>query len=48
MGIHLLGELAGDLDRLDLRREGTAERPLDQALDACFQVAQDADSQNPL
>jgi hypothetical protein len=43
MGIHLLGKLARDLDRLDLRGEGTAENPLDEALDSCFEVAKDAD-----
>jgi hypothetical protein len=47
MSVHLLRQLAGDLNRLDLGREGTAEGPFDKALDPCFQVAQDADLQNP-
>jgi hypothetical protein len=43
MGVHLLGQLAGDLDGLNLRREGTAEHPLDEVLDPLLEVAQDAD-----
>jgi len=43
VGVHLLGQLARDLDRLDLRREGTAEDAFDEALDARFQVSQNAD-----
>jgi hypothetical protein len=39
VGVHLLGELAGDLDGLDPRAEGAAEHALDEALDPCFQVA---------
>jgi hypothetical protein len=43
VGVHLLRELARDLDRLDLRREGAAEDSLDEAFDARFEVPQDAD-----
>ena len=43
VGVHLLGELAGDLDRLNLRREGAAEDPLDEVLDPLLQVSQNAD-----
>ena len=43
VGVHLLGELAGDLDRLDAGAEGTAEHALDEALNASFKVAQNAD-----
>jgi hypothetical protein len=32
--VHLLGQLSGQLDRLNLRREGTAEHALDEAFDA--------------
>src|SRR5690606_8862822 len=45
--VHLLRELARDLDRLDLRREGTGEHPLDEALDPGFEVPQDADLGSP-
>jgi hypothetical protein len=48
MRVHLLRQLASDLDRLDLGGEGTAEDPLDQALDARFKVSQDADRLAPL
>jgi len=41
--IHLLGELARDLHRLDAGAEGTAEHAFDEALDASFKVAQNAD-----
>ena len=44
VGIHLLGELARQLHRLDLRGERPAEGPLDQVLDALLQVSQDADA----
>jgi hypothetical protein len=37
--VHLLRQLAGELDRLNLGAEGAAEDALDEALDACFQVA---------
>jgi hypothetical protein len=37
--IHLLGELASKLDRLDLRAESTAEDPLDEAFDPTLKVA---------
>jgi len=43
VGVHLLGQLARDLDRLHLRREGATEDPFDEALDARFKVSQDAD-----
>jgi hypothetical protein len=43
VGVHLLRQLAGDLDRLDLRGEGTAEDALDEAFYALFDVSQDAD-----
>ncbi len=43
MGVHLLGQLAGDLDRLDLRGERTAERPFDEVLYPLLQVSQNAD-----
>jgi hypothetical protein len=43
VGVHLLGELAGDLDRLHLGAEGTAEHPFDEALDPGFEIAEDAD-----
>jgi hypothetical protein len=39
VGVHLLRQLAGDLDGLDLRREGTAEDPFDEALDPLLKVA---------
>jgi hypothetical protein len=48
MGVHLLRELAGDLDRLDLRGEGSAEDPLDEALDSLLQVSQNADAEGSL
>jgi hypothetical protein len=43
VGIHLLCQLAGQLDRLDLGAEGTAEDAFDQAFDPGFEVSQDAD-----
>jgi hypothetical protein len=43
VGVHLLGELPGDLHRLDAGAEGAAEDALDETFDPCFQVAQDAD-----
>jgi hypothetical protein len=43
MGVHLLRQLARDLDRLHLRGEGTAEHPLDEVLDPLLQVSQNAD-----
>jgi hypothetical protein len=39
VGVHLLGQLASELDRLNLGAEGTAEHPLDQAFDATLEVA---------
>src|ERR687898_1428665 len=42
VGVHLLGELAGDLDRLNLRAECTAEHAFDEALDPGFEIAQNA------
>jgi hypothetical protein len=38
VGVHLLAQLAGELDRLDLGAEGAAEDPLDQAFDATLEV----------
>ena len=35
--VHLLGELAGELDRLDVRLEGTAEHPLEEGLELLFE-----------
>ena len=37
--VHLVGELAGQLDRLHLRAEGAAEGPLDKAFDATLEAA---------
>ena len=39
VGVHLLGEFAGEFDRLHLRAEGAAEDPLDEAFDATLEVA---------
>jgi hypothetical protein len=39
VGVHLLGQLAGELDRLHLGAEGAAEDPLDEAFDATLEVA---------
>jgi len=39
VGVHLLGQLARYLDRLDLRREGAAEDALDEVLDPLFKIA---------
>jgi len=39
VGVHLLGQLASELDRLHLRAEGAAEDPLDEAFDATLKVA---------
>jgi len=39
VGIHLLGQLAGQLDRLYLGAEGAAEDPLDEAFDTTLEVA---------
>jgi hypothetical protein len=47
MRIHLLGELARELDRLDLRREGAAEYALDEVLDPLLKVSQNADAKLP-
>jgi len=41
--VHLLGELARDLHRLHAGAEGAAEHALDEALNASFKVAQNAD-----
>jgi hypothetical protein len=48
MSVHLLGELAGDLDGLHLRGEGSAEDPLDEVLDPLLEVSQNADSEDSL
>ena len=45
--VHLLGELARDLDGLDLRREGARERTLNQVLNPCFEVSKDAYVDSP-
>jgi hypothetical protein len=37
--VHLLGQLAGQLDRLHLGAEGAAEDPLDEAFDPTLEVA---------
>jgi hypothetical protein len=37
--VHLLGQLAGELDRLHLGAEGAAEDPLYKAFDATLEVA---------
>jgi hypothetical protein len=47
VGVHLLGQLAGDLDRLDLRGEGAREHALDEVLNSCFEVSKDADRDSP-
>jgi hypothetical protein len=39
VGIHLLGQLAGEFDRLHLGAEGAAEDSLDEAFDATLEVA---------
>ena len=39
VGVHLLGQLAGEFDRLHLGAEGAAEDPLDEAFDATLEVA---------
>jgi hypothetical protein len=39
VGVHLLGQLAGELDRLDLGAEGAAEDALDEAFDPTLKVA---------
>jgi hypothetical protein len=43
VGVHFLGQFAGEFDRLDLGAEGAAEDALDQAFDAGLEVAQEAD-----
>jgi len=43
VGVHLLGELAGDLHRLHAGAEGAAEDAFDETLDTGFKVAQNAD-----
>jgi hypothetical protein len=39
VGVHFLGQLAGEFDRLDLGAEGAAEDSLDEAFDAGLEVA---------
>jgi hypothetical protein len=39
MGVHLLGQLASELNRLHLGAEGAAEDPLDEAFDPTLEVA---------
>jgi hypothetical protein len=41
--VHLLGQLARDLDRLYAGAEGAAEDAFDETLNAGFEVAQNAD-----
>jgi hypothetical protein len=41
--VHLLGQLASDLDRLDAGTEGAAEDAFDETLNPGFEVAQNAD-----
>jgi len=48
MGIHLLRQLASELDGLHLRREGAAEHPFDEVLDPLLEVSKNADSEAPL
>jgi hypothetical protein len=43
VSVHLFRQLAGDLDRLNLRRERAAEDPLDEVLNPLLQVSQNAD-----
>ncbi len=47
MRVHLLGQLAGELDRLHLGAEGAAEHPFDEAFDPGFEIAQNADRGAP-
>jgi hypothetical protein len=47
VSVHLLGQLARELDGLHLRREGAAEHALDEVLDPLFQVSQNADAKLP-
>ena len=46
--VHLLGELARELDRADLGAEDAAERPLDEAGDLVFEVAQDGHGESAM
>ena len=39
VGVHFLGQLAGQFDRLHLGAEGAAEDPLDEAFDPRLEVA---------
>jgi hypothetical protein len=39
VGVHFLGQLARQFDRLDLGAEGAAEDPLDEAFDAGLELA---------
>jgi hypothetical protein len=43
VGVHFLGQFAGEFDRLHLGAEGAAEDSLDEAFDAGLEIAQDAD-----
>src|SRR5690606_19347030 len=47
VGVHLLRELARDLDGLHLRGKRTREDAFNEALDPCFEVPQDADVSSP-
>jgi hypothetical protein len=38
--VHFLGELAGKLDRLDVRPKGTAEDALEEGFDLVFDSAE--------
>ena len=42
MLVHLLRELAGELDGLDVRPEGAAEDPLEEAFDLLLDGSEDA------
>jgi hypothetical protein len=41
MVLHLLDELAGELDRLDVRAKGTPEDTFEQAFDLVLDVPED-------
>src|SRR5262249_34699867 len=47
VGVHFLRQAPGQLDRLDLGAERTAEYALDKAFDSTLEVAQDADRELP-
>jgi hypothetical protein len=47
MRIHLLGQLASELDGLHLRREGATEHPFNEVLDPLLEVSKNADPKAP-